>query len=161
MAKELEVLFVDDEDSIRLTLPMMLQTFGFKVTAAGTLAEALRLISERKFDVLLSDLNIQRPGDGFTVVSAMKSVQPNAVRLILTGYPDIDTAVRAMRERGSRRRSQRPASRCLKLWSPSPPRRPRASASLAELALGTVWAVEDELLVRPIVNPVGVPAFAD
>src|SRR5437764_4884470 len=96
MAEELEVLFVDDEDSIRLTLPLMLQTFGFKVTAAANVGEALRLISERKFDVLLSDLNIERPGDGFTVVSAMKSIQPNAVRLILTGYPDIDTAVRAM-----------------------------------------------------------------
>src|SRR5256885_8104674 len=98
MAKELEVLFVDDEDSIRLTLPLMLQTFGFTVTAAANVGEALRLISERKFDVLLSDLNVQRPGDGFTIVSAMKSIQPNAVRLILTGYPDIDTAVRAMRE---------------------------------------------------------------
>ena len=99
MAKDhLEVLFVDDEDSIRLTLPLMLQSFGFKVTAAATVAEALRLISERKFDVLLSDLNIDRAGDGFTVVSAMKSIQPNAVRLILTGYPDIDSAMRAMRE---------------------------------------------------------------
>jgi ActR/RegA family two-component response regulator len=98
MAKELEVLFVDDEDSIRLTLPLMLESFGFKVTAAATVREALRLISERTFDVLLSDLNIQRPGDGLTIVSAMKSVQPNAVRLILTGYPDIDTAMRAMRE---------------------------------------------------------------
>src|SRR5690349_4696769 len=98
MAKDLEVLFVDDEDSIRLTLPLMLQSFGFKVTAAATVAEALRLISERKFDVLLSDLNIDRAGDGFTVVSAMKSIQPDAVRLILTGYPDIDSAMRAMRE---------------------------------------------------------------
>ena len=79
MAKELEVLFVDDEDSIRLTLPLMLESFGFKVTAAGNVGEALRLISERKFDVLLSDLNVQRPGDGFTIVSAMKSIQPNAV----------------------------------------------------------------------------------
>jgi two-component system response regulator PilR (NtrC family) len=71
MAEELQVLFVDDEKNIRLTLPLMLESFGFKVTSAGTVAEALRLISERKFDVLLSDMNIDRPGDGFTVVSAM------------------------------------------------------------------------------------------
>jgi DNA-binding response OmpR family regulator len=98
MAEELQVLFVDDEKNIRLTLPLMLESFGFKVTSAGTVAEALRLISERKFDVLLSDMNIDRPGDGFTVVSAMRSIQPKAVRLILTGYPDVDTAMRAMRE---------------------------------------------------------------
>ena len=98
MAEELQVLFVDDEKNIRLTLPLMLESFGFKVTSAGTVAEALRLISERKFDVLLSDMNIDRAGDGFTVVSAMRSIQPKAVRLILTGYPDIDTAMRAIRE---------------------------------------------------------------
>jgi DNA-binding response OmpR family regulator len=98
MAEELQVLFVDDEKNIRLTLPLMLESFGFKVTTAATVAEALRLISERKFDVLLSDMNIDRPGDGFTVVSAMRSIQPKAVRLILTGYPDVDTAMRAMRE---------------------------------------------------------------
>src|SRR3954452_15341925 len=98
MANELQVLFVDDEKNIRLTLPLMLESFGFKVTTAATVAVALRLISERKFDVLLSDMNIDRPGDGFTVVSAMRSIQPKAVRLILTGYPDVDTAMRAMRE---------------------------------------------------------------
>ena len=98
MAEELQVLFVDDEKNIRLTLPLMLESFGFKVTSAGTVAEALRLISEREFDVLLSDMNIDRAGDGFTVVSAMRSIQPKAVRLILTGYPDIDTAMRAIRE---------------------------------------------------------------
>ena len=76
MAEELQVLFVDDEKNIRLTLPLMLESFGFKVTSAGTVAEALRLISEREFDVLLSDMNIDRAGDGFTVVSAMRSIQP-------------------------------------------------------------------------------------
>ena len=50
---EPEVLFVDDEESIRLTLPMMLQTFGCKVTTAATVPEALKLIGEHHFDVLL------------------------------------------------------------------------------------------------------------
>jgi len=96
--RQLEVLFVDDEESIRLTLPLMLETFGFRVVSAGTVAEALRLMSERQFDILISDLNIERAGDGFTVVSAMRSTQPDAVRFILTGYPDIETALQALRE---------------------------------------------------------------
>jgi DNA-binding response OmpR family regulator len=94
----IEVLFVDDEESIRLTLPLMLQTFGFKLTCAASVAEALRFISERSFDVLLSDMNIGRPGDGFTVASAMRNTQPNALRFLLTGYPDIETALQALRE---------------------------------------------------------------
>jgi len=98
MPEELQVLFVDDEESIRLTLPLMLERFGFRVVSAATVAAALRLMSERKFDVLISDMNIERPGDGFTVVSAMRSTQPKAVRFILTGFPDVESALQALRE---------------------------------------------------------------
>jgi DNA-binding response OmpR family regulator len=98
MTREPEILFVDDEDSIRITLPLTLQSHGFKVTAAATVREALRLISERQFDILISDMNIERAGDGFTVVSAMRSTQPKALRFILTGYPDIESALQALRQ---------------------------------------------------------------
>src|SRR5579872_3154531 len=98
MTEELQVLFVDDEESIRLTLPLMLESFGFRVVSAATVAAALRLMSERKFDVLISDMNIERPGDGFTVVSAKRSTQPKAVRFILTGFPDVESALQALRE---------------------------------------------------------------
>jgi DNA-binding NtrC family response regulator len=73
MAREPEILFVDDEDSIRLTLPLLLETFGFKVSTAASVTEALRMMTERKFDVLISDMNIERAGDGFTVVNAMRA----------------------------------------------------------------------------------------
>jgi DNA-binding NtrC family response regulator len=98
MAREPEILLVDDEDNIRLTLPPILQSHGFKVTATATVRQALRLISKRHFDILISDLNIERPGDGFTVVSAMRSTQPNALRFILTGYPDFESALNALRQ---------------------------------------------------------------
>jgi DNA-binding response OmpR family regulator len=92
------ILFVDDEPSIRITLSAILQHHGFQVTVASTVAEALALITAEHYDVLLSDLNIGQPGDGFTVVSAMRRVQPEAVTLILTGYPAFETALRAIRE---------------------------------------------------------------
>ena len=72
MAQQPRVLFLDDEDSIRVTLPPMLESYGFKVTSAGTVPDALRLISHEKFDVLIADLNVGNAGDGFTVVSAMQ-----------------------------------------------------------------------------------------
>src|SRR5207245_6156385 len=98
MGDQPKILFVDDEDSIRLTLPPLLQSYGFEVTAAATVAEALGLISQHKFDVLISDLNIGHPGDGFTVVSAMRTHQPDALRFILTGYPAFESALEAIRE---------------------------------------------------------------
>jgi ActR/RegA family two-component response regulator len=98
MAHKPRVLFVDDEESIRATLPLMLEAYGFMVTPTGTVPEALRLISNEKFDVLIADLNVGNAGDGFTVVSAMRRTQPAAVNFILTGYPAFETALEAIRQ---------------------------------------------------------------
>ncbi len=91
------ILFVDDESGIRLTLAPILERHGFSVVTVATVSEALEKINHEKFDVLLSDLNIGQPGDGFTVVSAMRRVQPEACTFILTGYPDFETALQAIR----------------------------------------------------------------
>jgi ActR/RegA family two-component response regulator len=91
------MLFVDDEPGIRLTLPQILRMKGYDVEVASNVAEALAAIQSRTFDVLLSDLNIGNPGDGFTVVSAMRRTQPGCITLILTGYPGFETALQAIR----------------------------------------------------------------
>jgi ActR/RegA family two-component response regulator len=93
-----KILFVDDEPTIRLTLPLILQREGFDVKSAATVSEAVAFINREQFDVLISDLNIGQPGDGFTVVSVMRRVQPNAVTFILTGYPDFESALQAIRK---------------------------------------------------------------
>jgi len=91
------ILFVDDEAGIRTTLKVILEQHGFDVTTAATVREALEHLNHAPFEVLLSDLNIGQPGDGFTVVSAMRRVQPQAATFIITGYPDFDTALQAIR----------------------------------------------------------------
>jgi ActR/RegA family two-component response regulator len=91
------ILFVDDEAGIRMTLAPILERHGFEVTTAADVPDALEKINHQSFDVLLSDLNIGQPGDGFTVVSAMRRVQPDACTFILTGYPDFETALQAIR----------------------------------------------------------------
>ena len=90
------ILFVDDEESIRLTLPPVLKEKGFEVTAAASVAEALVEINGQNFDVLIADLNLAEEGDGFLVVSAMRHIQPHCVNLILTGYPALETALQAI-----------------------------------------------------------------
>lgn len=93
-----QLLFVDDESSIRVLMPAVLARHGFQVTAAGTVSEALNLIATHHFDVLVSDLNIGEPGDGFTVVSAMRRTHPDAATFILTGYPAFESALEAIRQ---------------------------------------------------------------
>jgi DNA-binding response OmpR family regulator len=90
------ILFVDDEASIRLTLPPVLEEAGFDVHVAESVSDALFEINSRQFDVLISDLNIGEEGDGFLVTSAMRHVQPKCVTFILTGYPAFETALQAI-----------------------------------------------------------------
>jgi ActR/RegA family two-component response regulator len=92
------LLCVDDEEGIRFTLAAIFKRHGFEVSTAASVAEALQKITSEKFDVLLSDLNIGNPGDGLTVVSAMRRTQPEAVTMILTGYPAFETALEAIRQ---------------------------------------------------------------
>lgn len=94
----IRLLFVDDEEGIRLTLSEILRRNGFEVTAAADVREAIAAINSQTFDVLLSDLNIGQPGDGFTVVSAMRRTQPDVLCMILTGYPAFETALQAIRD---------------------------------------------------------------
>jgi DNA-binding NtrC family response regulator len=98
MTERAHILFVDDEEGIRLTIPPLLESHGFRVTSAGNVQDALALITKFRFDVLVADLNIGEPGDGFTVVSAMRRTHPETVTLILTGYPDFQSALQAIRE---------------------------------------------------------------
>jgi ActR/RegA family two-component response regulator len=78
-------------------MPRILAMHGFEVTSAATVSEALSKITSCQFDVLVSDLNIGEAGDGFTVVSAMRRTQPKCLTFILTGYPAIETALKAIR----------------------------------------------------------------
>jgi DNA-binding response OmpR family regulator len=91
------ILFVDDEPGLCATMSAILKMHGYDVIAVQTVNDALAQITSAQFDVLISDLNIGSPGDGFTVVSAMRRTQPTCITLILTGYPGFDSALEAIR----------------------------------------------------------------
>ena len=90
------LLFVDDEEGIRTTLPAILERRGFEIRVAASVPEALSEMKSHKFDVLISDLNIGEDGNGFTVIRAMRKAHPNCVAILLTGYPAFETAVQAI-----------------------------------------------------------------
>ena len=92
------LLFVDDEEGIRTTLPAILELRGFEVRVAASVPEAFSEIKTHKFDVLLSDLNIGEDGNGFAVIRAMRQAYPNCVAILLTGYPAFETAVQAIED---------------------------------------------------------------
>jgi len=91
------LLLVDDESSIRQTLPPILRKYGYSVETAGTVSGGLERLHAEKFDLLICDLNIEKPGDGLTVIQAIRKVNPQCVTIVLTGYPDLDTAIEGIK----------------------------------------------------------------
>ena len=91
-----KVLLVDDNESVRVTLQMVLEHNDFEVVATTNVKDALRLIGSESFDVLLSDLHMPGAGDGLTVVSAMRHSNPQAVTVIFSGYPEMKEAAAAI-----------------------------------------------------------------
>jgi DNA-binding NtrC family response regulator len=92
----LEVLLVDDEETIRVTLADDLAAAGHRVTAIADGAEALRLIESRVFDVVVSD--IRMPGaEGTAVLARAKQLRPETEVILMTGYGTIESAVQALR----------------------------------------------------------------
>jgi len=90
------LLLVDDDEAIRDTLTLIPQHGRFEVQAASNVNDALRLITTQSFDVLVSDLHMPAPGDGLTVVSAMRSSNPKAVTIIFSAYPEMKRTAAAM-----------------------------------------------------------------
>ncbi len=87
---------MDDNESVLLTLRMVLEHSNFEVVTATSVKDALVLIGAERFDVLLSDLHMPNAGDGLTVVSAMRHSSPLAVTILFSGYPEMKAAAAAI-----------------------------------------------------------------
>jgi DNA-binding response OmpR family regulator len=91
-----KVLLVDDDEAIRDMMTATLEHKGFDVVAAANVTEALKLITTESFDVLITDLHMPNPSDGFAVITAMRHLQPKALTLLVSGYPDVKSAMDAI-----------------------------------------------------------------
>jgi ActR/RegA family two-component response regulator len=92
-AQSRRILLVDDDQNIEFTLVPVLREHGFDVKLAATVTEALRQIRNHRFDILVADLNVSEPNDGFKVVAGMREAHPHCVIVLLTGYPAFESAV--------------------------------------------------------------------
>jgi len=92
-----KLLLAEDDDAVRGMLQAALEHDGLDVVAVSNVRDALSRIAAEDFDALLSDLHMPHAGDGSTVVSAMRHTHPEAVTLVLSGYPQLDEALSAIR----------------------------------------------------------------
>jgi CheY-like chemotaxis protein len=90
------ILLVDDDPTFRDIFSTVLTSRGFTVSVAGDVPGALKLIGSQTFDALLSDLHMPAPGDGLTVVSAMRHSHPHAITMLLSAFPEMGAATKAI-----------------------------------------------------------------
>jgi CheY-like chemotaxis protein len=93
---QLRILLVDDNDDELFLTRRMLESKDCEVVSANCVIEALKQIAAQRFDVLITDLHMPDPGDGFTVVTAMRHFQPDVLTLVVSDYPDVLKAMSAV-----------------------------------------------------------------
>ena len=93
----LRLLLVEDHADTRRVLTRLLESFGYKISAAGSVAEALELLQAGEFDAVMSDIGLP-DGTGYDVIAQAKALR--AVQgVALTGY-GMSEDVRRSKEAG-------------------------------------------------------------
>lgn len=95
--KSKHILVVDDEESIRELLAEYLNNCGYEVTCAASGQEALSYYKSNRFDVVVSDL-MMGPIDGMELLGEIKKFDPDAVFIMITGFPSIESALEAVKK---------------------------------------------------------------
>ena len=93
------VLVVDDEPSVLTTYRLILEQQGYRVSAALTSTEALRVVKEDNVDLLLCDLSLEQQHSGFEVIDAAREKDPKVPVVLLTGYASKDATESARRSK--------------------------------------------------------------
>jgi two-component system, NtrC family, response regulator AtoC len=89
------ILIVDDDAASLSSLGEAMNKEGHRVTLAGSGDEAARLAHEQEFDVVITDLRM-RGIDGLQLLRTFKSLRPETVLIVMTGFASMETVVEAM-----------------------------------------------------------------
>ncbi len=91
------ILAVDDDSKIRKLCLLAFQAEDYEVTVVDNALDGLNEIKSGRFDLVLLDMVL--PGiDGLEALSMIKEVQPDLMVIMITGYPQIDMAVKAIKQ---------------------------------------------------------------
>jgi two-component system response regulator PilR (NtrC family) len=90
------ILVVDDEESIREFLEIMLKKEGYEVTTAEDGARAKEILTKKSFDMIISDLQMPNV-TGIELLKHVKESYPDTVFMLITAFGTTETAVDAMK----------------------------------------------------------------
>ena len=92
----MRVLIIDDEDSMRHMLSVILKREGYESVSVGDAVKALQMLDAEDFDFILSD--IKMPGmDGLAFLKALKEKRVEETVIMMSAYGTVDTAIECMK----------------------------------------------------------------
>lgn len=97
MADSIKILVIDDDNSGREALTLLLRTVGYKVISAANGKDALDIVAREQFQIIVSDLFLP-DCSGFDILQSVRKVSTATEVIVVTGHASAQTAVRAMKE---------------------------------------------------------------
>ena len=91
------ILVVDDDKSILRTFTRILNKSGYEIDVAETGKEAIEKSNKKCYDLALIDIRLPDM-DGTDLLVKMKPSMKNAVKIMITGFPSLETGVKALDE---------------------------------------------------------------
>jgi len=95
MSQSARILVIDDEETIRKTLSLILSHAGYVVDTAENGKQAIEKAEANFYNLALVDVRLPDM-DGTELLIAMRETTPKMVKIILTGYPGLQNAVKAI-----------------------------------------------------------------
>lgn len=95
MEKKKTIIIIDDDKFILNVFSRILQKQGYNVDVVETGQETLEKMNEKKYDLALIDVNLPDI-NGIDLVSKLNSINPDLIKIVITGFPSIEDATNAM-----------------------------------------------------------------
>src|SRR5437899_7108338 len=94
-SKSARVLIVDDEPALLRAYTRLLQSAGYVVACAANGSDAVGLLREQRFDVVITDIAMQGM-DGIQLLRAVREHDLDLPVILMTGTPAVNTAIKAV-----------------------------------------------------------------
>jgi len=96
-SKKYSILFVDDEEEILKTMVRIFRKENYTVLTADSAIKAWQILKEKPISIIVTDYRMPKV-NGIELMKKVKTVYPDTIRIMLTGYADIDSVMEAINQ---------------------------------------------------------------
>ena len=89
------ILLIENHDLSRRNMAAYLESFGYSVTETGDAEEAIKLIQDIKYDVVITDLQLESMVNGLDILAHHKKASPEGKGILMTAFGSTEAKERA------------------------------------------------------------------